>query len=217
MLRQNRKNRTHEAAARLGARDNLLLGGAQLLAGVATGNYGFIVEAGHQAADSASLKAKADAMKLDCSPKKARRLRKAAATVLLAGGLFGIAGGIKHLHEGSSEEHGSAEITIALAGAAVNTLVARRSHGAQHTHEDEGELDSHAHHHGAAADAIIHMATDMGTGIAYAGALIAEPWLPGVTNFVLIANGAIVGGAGVHTLQRIHRDDHSVSTAHEDM
>ena len=203
MLRRNRPPVTDEIAARLGARDNLLLGVAQLTTGILTGNVGFFAEAGHQVADSASLKAKADAMRVNCSPRKAKMLRRVGAGVLVAGGALGIGGALQHIHGGTIEDHGSLEVGAALSGAVINAVVAKRAHGADHSNHDHG----HSHGTGAAVDAKIHMLTDMGTGAAYAGALLLEPYVPGISNPVLLLNGAAIGGAGVATLRRISRDD----------
>lgn len=202
MLRRSTPNHSLEQAVRLGARDNLLLGIGQALTGMLTGNVGFMAEAGHQAADSFSLRAKAEALRADCSAKRSLRLRRFAAGVLVAGGLFGIAGGAKHIVEDTTEDHGSLELAAAYAGAVINTVVARRAHGTHH-HEDD-----HAHNHsaGAALDSVVHMVTDMGTGVVYAGALTAERWVPGATNIALIINGAVIGTAGSHTLARVSRD-----------
>lgn len=210
LRRQKGAPHNHEDAARYGVKANTGLGAVQLVVGLATGNYGFIAEAGHQAADAASLQAKANAMNENTHPIRARRLRKAAAGVLLLGGSLGIFGGLKHIHDNTNEDSSWIELTAAVAGAAVNTAIARKTHGAESGHDHDG----HAHSHGVGAeiDTIVHVMTDMGTGWAYAAGLYAERYIPGVTNYILIANGTVVGGAGVHTLGRIARDENG---AHE--
>lgn len=50
-------------------------------------------------------------------------------------------------------------VGAALSGAAINAVVAKRAHGADHSNHDHG----HSHGMGAAVDAKIHMLTDMGT------------------------------------------------------
>lgn len=195
------KKHTQEHAARYGAKANALLGAGQFVLGIFTGNYGFIAESGHQAADAASLQAKANAMNHNCHPSKSRKLRKLAASVLLLGGAMGIGGGLKHIHDGTTESSNWPELTGALAGAAINTAIARKSHTAEHDHQETG------HHHGAAKDTILHVTTDMATGWLYAGALLAESKIPGITNGALIINGTLIGGAGVVTMRRIDRDD----------
>lgn len=66
-FRQN-SSHTHEETARFAVRANAYLGAAQLIAAAISGNIGFATEAAHQAADSASFKAKADAMNHSRSP-----------------------------------------------------------------------------------------------------------------------------------------------------
>lgn len=205
LRRQERAPHNHEEAARYGVKANAGLGAVQLVVGLATGNYGFIAESGHQTADAASLQAKASAMNKNTHPVRARRLRKAAASVLLLGGSLGIFGGLKHIHDNTTEDSSWVELTAATAGAAVNTAIARKTHGAEHDHEHDGH--DHSHSVGAEIDTIVHVMTDMGTGWAYAAGLYAERYVPGITNYVLIANGAVVSGAGVHTLGRIARDE----------
>lgn len=198
----NATKHTHEHAARYGAKANALLGAGQLVLGLFSGNYGFLAESGHQAADAVSLQAKANAMKADCHPVRARRLRKLAASVLLIGGAMGIGGGLKHIHDGTKEESNRPEVAGAIIGAIVNTAIARKTHGAENDHEDE------AHDHETAKDLTLHVATDMGTGWLYAGALLAEPKIPGITNIALLVNGTVIGGAGAHTMHRIKHGDH---------
>lgn len=202
------KSHSHEDAARYGAKANALLSVGQLIFGVFSGNYGFLTEAGHQAADAASWYAKANAMNKHTTPPRARRLRKFAATVLLVGGGLGIFGGLKHIHDSTTEDSTWLEITGAAVGAAVNTAVARKTHGA----ESDGE---HKHQHGAGAeiDAVVHVVTDMGTGWLYTAGLIGERYVPGIANYALVANGLLIGGAGAHTWARINRDEHHAHDA----
>lgn len=205
VMRRQKPPATHEQAARFGAKANLLLGIGQLAFGIGTGNYGFMTESGHQAADAASLQAKANAMKESCHPVRARRLRKAAASVLLFGGLMGIGGGLKHMYDDTSEHSSWIEITGAVVGAAVNTAIARKSHGA--THNDNHDHGHSSHSIGAEIDTVVHVMTDMGTGWLYAGALALEHQVPGIANAALIINGAAIGSAGIHTMMRIQRDE----------
>lgn len=209
MKRHSESKATHEQAARFGAKANLWLGLSQLAVGVSTGNIGFFTEFIHQAADAGSLQAKAEAMKSGRSPKQSRRLRKLAASVLCIGGPVGILGGINHIVQGTSEGHSPSIISAAVVGAAVNAVIAKKSHGAEHP----GDHD-HSHQHGAAIDTAVHIFTDMGISATYAGSLIAERWLPGISNAALIANGAIAGTAGVHTVYRIQRDDNDLHDDH---
>lgn len=201
MLRQ-RSKKTHEDAARFGAKANLGLGFAQLGVAVATGNVGFFTEFIHQTADAASLQAKAEAMQGNRSPRSARRLRKFGASILLGGGFVGIIGAANHILQNTTEDHSGSAIVAATVGAAINAVVALKSHGAEH-----GSHEGHTHQHGAAKDTVVHIFTDMGTSILYAGALATERHAPGITNAVLIGNGIAIGGAGAHTVHRIHQDE----------
>jgi Co/Zn/Cd efflux system component len=198
----SRNTHTHEDAARYGAKANALLGLAQVIFGALTGNIGFISESVHQASDSVSLGAKSKAMNSECAPTHAKRLRRFAASILLTGGLIGVAGGVKHIHEGSTENHGQLEVIGATLGALVNTAVARRSHGATY-----GDETDNTHSHGAAHDSTIHIMTDTATGWIYAGALVSEARVPGISNAALLLNGMIVGSAGMHTMHRINQDE----------
>ncbi|MCA9309053.1 hypothetical protein KC973_01635 [Candidatus Saccharibacteria bacterium] len=200
--REPHKPHSHEDAARYGVKANALLAAAQFLIGALSGNIGFLTEAGHQTADAGSLQAKASAMNKKTRPVRARRLRKTAACVLLAGGGLGIWGGINHIQEGTAEDDSWVELGAAVAGAAVNTAIARKTHRAESEHDDD-----HSHGAGAEIDMIVHAMTDMGTGWLYAAGLYGERYVPGIANYTLIANGSLIGGAGIHTLARIRRDE----------
>ena len=178
------KRHTIEDATRFGARSNAYLGAAQLVVGAISGNVGFMTESAHQAADSFSLKAKADAMNHACIPEKAHRLRKLAAKTLLAGGLAGIGGGAYHFATHSRESSEPIEVGAAVIGAAVNIAIAKKTHGAEH---DNDGHEHHSHGVGAATDTILHVVTDMGTGTLYAASLALENRFPGITNYTLIS------------------------------
>ena len=212
-LRRN-KTHTHEETARFAVRANAYLGAAQLIAAAVTGNIGFATEAVHQGADSASFKAKADAMNHNHSPEKAYRLRKLAAKILLAGGLAGMAGGAYQLETNTRESHGSIEVGVAMIGAAVNTAIARRSHKSHHDHDRSGEENTSDHSAGAVIDSGLHIMTDMGTGWVYAAALACEPRWPGISSGAIFVNGFAATAAGTVTLRRIESDNNNCSHEH---
>lgn len=202
MLRRETPKKTQEDAARFGAKANLGLGFTQLGVAIATGNVGFFTEFIHQSADAASLHAKAEAMQDGRSPRSARRLRKFGASILLSGGFVGIIGAGNHILQNTTEDHSGSAIAAATVSAVVNAVIALKSHGAEHE-----KHEGHAHQHGAAKDTMVHIFTDMGASTLYAGALITEKYLPGVTNAVLIGNGLAIGSAGAYTLRQIHKDE----------
>lgn len=204
-MRKIRQNSEYEAV-KFGVKGNLLLGLGQLVAGLATGNKGFLVEAAHQEADAASLEAKARVMTGNKSPKKARRLRRTAAGVLMLGGGIGVVGGINNMIEGEREDSSAAAITTAFIGAGVNIEIARRSHNGRHNHNHQHEVHHDAHQAGASVDSFLHIVTDMGTGVVYASSLALEHRVPGISNLALIANGFVSSGVALETLRRINHD-----------
>lgn len=199
------ESHTEEAAARFGAKANACLGLAQLAVAALTRNFGFVTEAAHQAADTVSLGAKANAMNKECTPRKAYRLRKWAASILLTGGLVGVGGGAYRLATETNESSAPLELVAAYAGAGVNTVIARRSHRS-HRHTDHTD-DSHAHAHGAASDSFQHMMLDMGTGWAYASSLTLERYVPGITNGTLVVAGVFTSSVGIGALRRNEHDN----------
>lgn len=173
----------------------------QMVAGLATGNLGFIGESAHNAADAASFDAKRRAM--DCHPLRARRLRRLAATVLATGGIVGVGGGAYHMATGENEDARTGALVVAVAGATINTFIARRTHGASHGHDH----DSHAHHHGAHEDSKLHAMTDAGTGWLYVGGLMLEHKIPGAANVAVMSNGAVSSLSAYVTFKRINNGE----------
>lgn len=197
------KTRSVLEATKFAAKANGMLALAQIAFGATTGNFGFIEEAGHNLGDAGAFTAKAEAMNANCSDKKAKRLRRLGASIILAGASFGAAGGIIHLTNDTTESSGYIEIAGAVIGAAVNTEIARRSHGSIHAHDHN--QPPHDHHSGASHDSKLHIAGDVATGWLYAGSLSAEHIIPGITNYTLLVNAAIMGSIGVKTLSNINK------------
>lgn len=186
-----------EQAARYATRWNGLMAAGQITASAATGNLGFAAEAVHNTADAVSFDAKRRAMN---SPLQARRLRKIAATILTVGGLGAISGGAYHAVLNENENAEPIALGIAVAGASINTIIARRAHNAvdhngNHCHEA----------HGAHSDSKLHAITDAATGWLYVGGLALETRHPGTANYAVILNGMISTSAGLATFKNIAR------------
>lgn len=163
----------------------------QFITSAATGNIGFAVEAAHNTSDAVSFDAKRRAMG---SPRKARRLRRFAATILTVGGVAGVGGGVYQATHDKLEDSGNIALGIAVAGATINTMIAKRTHRA------------HNHQHGpcgAHEDTKLHAVTDAGTGWLYVGGLALEQKYPGIANYAVALNGFIVASAGAMTHKNI--------------
>jgi len=161
----------------------------QLAARAATGNFGFITEGLHNAGDALSFEAKRRAMK---DSVRAKALRWGAAGIMTAGGIAGVVGGNHNAHNHHNENAEPIALGIALAGASINTAIARRTHGAE-TH-----VHSAGHSKGAHEDTKLHALFDATTGWIYVGGLLLEHSYPGSANYAVMANGALtLAGAGI--------------------
>lgn len=192
---------TPERAARYAAKWNTIIAAGQLLAAGVFGNVGFAGESAHNFADGLSFDAKARA--LTSERQKALRLRKFAASVLVAGGLVSGAAGTYQLASGEHENTSVAALSTAFGGAVLNTVIARR------THKSEQASGNGICADGAHNDGKIHTLLDAATGWIYATGLVAEQEAPGAASISVILNGVLSLGAGLVTIDQILHDQTS--------
>jgi Co/Zn/Cd efflux system component len=194
---------TAQDAAKSAAIWNGAMSAVQLGVAAVTGNVGFAGESAHNAADAASFNAKRQA--LDCNPARARRLRKFAATILAVGGMVGIGGGGYKAVSGETENAGNLALGIAVAGATINTAVARRTHRAHHDHGPSENTSGQVYD--AHDDSKLHAVSDAGTGWLYVGGLLLERHVPGGANWLVMLNGSVSAAAATVTFRRINQEN----------
>jgi hypothetical protein len=175
----------------------------QLGVATVTGNVGFAGESAHNAADTVSFNAKRQA--LDCHPSRAKRLRKFAATILAIGGMVGIGGGGYKAVTSDTENAGNLAVGIAVAGATINTAIARRTHQAHHDHSTVESTSGQVHD--AHDDSKLHALSDAGTGWLYVGGLLLERHVPGGANWLVMLNGSVSAAAATVTFRRINQEN----------
>lgn len=179
------------------------MGAAQTGISIVTGNVGFAVEATHNMADGASFGAKASAMEEGIAPEKARRKRNIAATILATTAFTGIGLGANQIIFDGKEDATIAALSLAVSGAAINTVIARRTHAAHHDHD----ADPHDHAHDAHSDSKLHTLTDAGTGWLYVAGLALEHKFPGAANYAVVVNGGLTGVSAAATFRQIRKSD----------
>ncbi len=171
---------------------NGLMAAAQIGLASYNGNVGFVGEAFHNASDAVSYGFKASSIESQAQSKqRALKLRRIAATVLAIGGIAGVGGGAYSAATGKNEDAGNLALAAAVAGATINSRIARKVHGAERSNTDNQEITAHD-------DGIFHSLMDMGTGWIYVGGLALERKIPGAANVAVMTNGVIMsGGAGL--------------------
>jgi hypothetical protein len=195
-----------EQAAGSASRWNAVMSAGQLGAAAVTGNLGFAVEGMHNVADSVSFDAKKRA--LSSGKERALRLRRVAATILTVGGIAGVGGAAHHVVFDSKEDTSSGVIGLAFAGAAINTLVARRTHAAEHDAHNHGSNCSAGSHN----DSKLHTLSDAGTGWLYAAGVALEHKIPGSSTAALALNGIISTAVAGQTFLLIEKDARADTT-----
>jgi hypothetical protein len=225
------RQRTHispESAAGQAAWLNASMGVSQIAASVVTGNLGFIGESVHNIGDGLSFEAKRRAI-VEKDEMRSRRIRSFAARVFAVGGGFGVGAGAYEIVSRHAENTSYSAVAIAVGGAAINTIIAKRTHRAvvnQETgevhamcdHEHHHDHASHHHDHGhhsheeptqntaALIDTRLHAMSDAGTGWVYVGGLLAQKWgIHDAASFAVLANGVISSLSACFTLRRIKK------------
>lgn len=222
-MKRFRKNITPERAAGEASVANGAMATMQIGASIATGNLGFVGESLHNAGDSASFWAKRSAM--NTNHEKSLKRRRIAAYIFGLGGVAGLSAAAYEFTSRYEESTSTAAMSIAVACAALNTYVAKRTHKAVKD-EVTGEVvnmcdhdhshDEHEHHHdkghseqkaAALADAKLHAFNDAGTGWLYVAGLFAQKYgVHDAATWAVAVNGAIATtGAGL-TISRVQRD-----------
>lgn len=227
-MRRFRKSIAPERAAGEAAVANGAMATMQIGASALTGNLGFVGESLHNAGDSASFWAKRSAMNVD--QEKSLKRRRIAAYIFGLGGVAGLSAAAYEFTSKYEESTSTAAMSIAIACAALNTYVARRTHRAvkdettgevvhmcDHDHS-HGEHDGDHHHHhehekssqktAALLDAKIHAFNDAGTGWLYVFGLLGQKYgIHDAATWAVAANGAIATTGATFTLSRVQRDD----------
>ena len=204
------RGKSQEAAGYRAAAANAGLLAARAGAWWATGNDGFIVDAGHDMGDVISLAAKAKAIETEShdTPKRKKlrqRLRIGAAGLFLSGGLFGLYTGADQLANDKSEDAGALALATAVATAAATLEIARRTHA----HIDDG--DDHHADHSASHDLKLHVWGDAASSAVYATSLGLQA-ITGASyagSAGVAASGLITTGLALKTFQEIRKDSDS--------
>lgn len=176
------------------------------LAGIATGNFGFFTDMGHDVGDVISLGAKAHAMEGDVSEKRKFALRLGAAGLFLAGGLFGIGSSVYSVINDHAEDASPVAVGLAVATAAASIEIGRRTHRGLSHHEHSH--NHHDHNHSEAAhDTRLHVLSDAAGSTVYAVGLgaqaVTEQSVYGTAG--LFAAGVIATSTAVQTLNSVVR------------
>jgi len=204
-LRGNSK----EAATYRAAAVNAGLLAARTGAWWATGNDGFVVDAGHDLGDVISLGAKGKALEKGSEQQFKKRLRMGAAALFLSGGLFGMYAGAEQLANDGHEDASALALTTAGVAALASLAIAFKTD--KHLHGDGG---SHSHKDGhssvshAGKDVSLHVWGDAASSAVYAGALglqSATGWQE-VGSSGVVASGVITSGIALWTFRTIKKD-----------
>lgn len=226
-MKLRRKTITPERAAGEATVANGAMAAMQIGASALTGNLGFVGESLHNAGDSVSFWAKRSAMNTD--PEKSLKRRRIAAYIFGMGGVAGLSAAAYEFTSRYEESTSTAAMSIAVACAALNTYVARRTHRAvkdettgelvhmcDHDHTHDEHDDEHHHHHekemssqktAALLDAKIHAFNDAGTGWLYVFGLLGQKYgVHDAATWAVAVNGAIATTGATFTLARVQRD-----------
>ncbi len=198
---------SYKNGAEYAATMNGRIGAAQLLAGVATGNIGFLGLAAESAGDYLSFNAKSGAHDVgDTDPKRAKTRRFGAAAIYLSGGLTNIGLGWHQLMSEQSENATATAIALAVPIALAGGLIAKRSTQLDRHHTCSSDRQTALHTR-------IHTVLDAGSGIAYAGGLVAH-YLTNNGNFSTagVLTAGVVGTSGA--LYTLH--ENRASAQHEE-
>jgi divalent metal cation (Fe/Co/Zn/Cd) transporter len=201
-LRGNSK----EAATYRAAAVNAGLLAARTGAWWATGNDGFVVDAGHDLGDVISLGAKGKALEKGSEQQLKKRLRMGAAALFLSGGLFGMYAGAEQLANDGHEDASALALATAGLTAIASVAVAARTH--KYLHDDHDHSDS------TRTDVKIHLWGDAASSAVYATSLGVQA-TTGLQNFGsggVVASGAITTGLALWTFHTIKKDVSALSS-----